>query len=64
MKKADLKGKNKKELETLLTKVQKELLDLKMENSMQKLKNPHALTQKRKELARINTQIRLEEIPK
>lgn len=64
MKRVDLSGKNIKELEKLLGKAQKEVLDLKMENSMQKLKNPHTLTEKRKELARIKTQIRAEEISK
>ena len=62
MSKVDLSGKNIKELEKLLGKAQKEVLDLKMENSTQKLKNPHVVTEKRKDLARI--QIRAEEISK
>lgn len=64
MSKVDLSGKNIKELEKLLGKAQKEVLDLKMENSTQKLKNPHVVTEKRKDLARIKTQIRAEEISK
>ena len=64
MKKEDLNGKNKKELEKMLVKVQKDLFDLKMDNSMQKLKNPHKITVKKKDLARIKTTINIGEISK
>ena len=64
MKKEDLEGKNKKELEKMLAKVQKDIFDLKMDNSMQKLKNPHTITIKKKELARIKTKINIGEISK
>jgi ribosomal protein L29 len=61
MKKEDLKGKNKTELEKMLAKAQKNMLDLRMDNAMQKLKNPHTITLKKKELARIKTQINIVE---
>ena len=64
MKKGDLKGKNKKELERILVKSQKEILDLKMDNAMQKLKNPHKITIKKKEIARIKTKISMGEVSK
>lgn len=64
MKKIDLKGKTEKELEKTLVKAQKELFDLKMDNSMQKLKNPRSITAKKKEIARLKTQIHIGETSK
>lgn len=58
MKRLDISGKEKPELENLLAKAQKELLDFKMQNSMRKLKNPRQIQAKRKEVARIITKIR------
>lgn len=57
MKKLELKGKEKTELENLLAKEQNELLELKMQNATNKLKNPRQITVKRKEIARIHTYI-------
>ena len=54
-------GKEKKELEGLLLKSEKELVDLKIDNALGKLKNPHAISAKRREFARILTKIRTEE---
>ncbi len=62
MKELDLTGKEKPELENLLEKAQTELLDLKMQNSMRKLKNPHDISAKRKDIARILTKIRVKEL--
>ena len=52
MKKLDLKDKGKKEMENLLKKSEKELLDLKFQNSMGNLKDPHKITMKSKEIAK------------
>lgn len=57
MKKMDLSGKEKNELITLLKKSQGELSDLRMQNFMGKLKNPKSISIKRKEIARLLTQI-------
>jgi len=64
VKKTDLAGKEIKELEGLLLKSKKELVDLKMDNALGKLKNPHAISAKRREFARILTKIRTEELTK
>ena len=64
MKKTDLVGKEKKELEDILLKSRKELVDLKMDNALGKLKNPHAISAKRREFARILTKIRMGELTK
>ena len=64
MKKTDLAGKEKTELEDILLKSRKELVDLKMDNALGKLKNPHAISAKRREFARILTKIRTEELTK
>ncbi len=62
MKKIDVTGKDKKELESILEKTQKEILDLKMENSLGKLSNPRVIGLKRKEIARLSTRIRQLEV--
>ena len=64
MKKLDLKDKGKKEMENLLQKSEKELLDLKFQNSMGQLKDPHKITMKRKEIAKIHTAVRIEDLKK
>ena len=61
MKKTDLAGKEIKELEGLLLQSKKELVDLKIDNALGKLKNPHAISAKRREFARILTVIRTKE---
>jgi ribosomal protein L29 len=62
LKKLDLVGKEKPELEKLLVKSKKDLFDLKMQNSMGKLKNSGGISEKRKEIARILTEIRGERV--
>ena len=64
MKKLDLKDKGKKEMENLLKKSEKEILDLKFQNSMGNLKDPHKITMKRKEIAKIYTAVRIKDLKK
>lgn len=62
MKKTDFTGEEEGELGKLLIKAQKKLLDLKIQNSMGKLKNSRAIPEKKREVARILTKIRSEEL--
>ncbi len=62
MKKLDLTGKEKAELEKLLIKSKNDFFNLKMQNSMGKLKNPRGISEKRKEIARILTKMRNERV--
>lgn len=64
MKKIDLKAKNKNELLEFLNKSQKELVDLRVAHSQRKLKNPHEIGFKKKEIARISTKITQEQVKK
>lgn len=51
-------GKTKQELQTMLFSARKGLFELRLDNSMRKLKNTSSITIKRREIARILTQIR------
>ena len=62
MKKLDLTGKEKAELEKLLIKTKNDCFDLKMQNSMGKLKNSKGILEKRREIARIMTKMQSEGI--
>lgn len=54
----ELRTKSKGELKALLNKAKKELLSLKIDISLGKLKNVHAARVKRKDIAQILTVIR------
>ena len=62
MKKLDLTGKEKPELEKLLIKSKKDFFDLKMQNSIGKLKNSRVISEQRKEIARILTKMQNERV--
>lgn len=58
MKIKEISGKDEKELKELLKTKKKELIDLKLENKQNKLKNTRSIFNTRKEIARIMTLIR------
>lgn len=58
----ELQGKNPEELRKAVAEARKALLDLRVENGQRKLKNAHQIGAKRKEIARIKTLIRIQEI--
>ncbi len=62
MKKIDLQGKNIEELRKNLKDEQKALFDLKIENSLGKLKNGRSIGFNRKQIARIKTEITNKEL--
>ncbi|MEX0616222.1 MAG: 50S ribosomal protein L29 [Candidatus Woykebacteria bacterium] len=57
MKKKKLETRDLNELKELLLKGQKDLVDLRIQNTTRKLKNPHEINLKRKEIARIITKM-------
>jgi len=59
---ADLKKKSILELEALLSEKKAELIKLKLELSLKKIKNVHAIMLKRKDIAMIKTLIREKEL--
>jgi len=62
MKKVDYKVSSLEELKKSLKEVEKELFDLKNENALRKLKNFKSIGLKKKEVARIKTEIRQKEL--
>lgn len=62
MKKIDLKGKNVDELTRDLKEEQKALFDLRVDNELRKLKNSKSINLKRKQIARIKTEITNKEL--
>ncbi len=62
MKKQDLKTNSLSELKKLLKEGEKALFDLRAENAMRKLKNYKSIGLKRKEVARIKTEISQKEL--
>ena len=65
MKKSDfkqLKTRNKKELIKKILEEKKKLTNLLIEQSMSKIKNPHKISFKRKDIAQIMTILKLKEI--
>ena len=61
MAKTDLKSKTPDELETLLTNYKKEGMNLRFQKSMGQLEKPSRIKFVRKEIARINTILKLQE---
>lgn len=64
MKKADLRTSSVSELAKLLKEAEKDLFNLRNENALRKLKNFKSINFKKKEIARIKTQIVAKEITK
>ncbi len=62
MKKIDLQGKNIDELKRDLKEEQKSLFDLRIENELRKLKNGRSINLKRKQIARLKTEITNKEL--
>jgi len=62
MKIKEISGKDEKELKDLLKTKRKDLLDLKLENKQNKLKNTRSIFNTRKEIAKIMTLIREKEL--
>jgi len=62
MKKIDLQGKNIDELTRDLKEEQKALFNLRVENTLRKLKNGKSINLKRKQIARIKTEITYKEL--
>ncbi len=62
MKKIDLQGKNIDELKKALKEESKSLFDLRVENALGKLKNGRSIYFKRKDIARIKTEITNKEL--
>lgn len=64
MPKTDLKSKTLDELETLLTNLKKEGMNLRFQKSMGQLEKPSRIRHVRREISRIKTFINLKEIKK
>lgn len=62
MKKIDLQGKNIDELNRDLKEEQKALFDLRIDNELRKLKNGKSINLKRKQIARLKTEITNKEL--
>lgn len=62
MKKLDLQNKNIEELKRDLKEAQKAHFDLRVENTLRKLKNVMSINFKRKEIAALMTKIREKEL--
>lgn len=62
MKKLDFKSKNIEELQKSLKEAQKEYFDLNIDNNLRKLKNVKSLNFKRKEIAKLKTEITNKEL--
>jgi len=58
----ELRQKEDKELRLDLSKLKKELFDLRFQSSTEKLTNPSRISQIRKEVARLNTLLRESEL--
>ncbi len=64
MKKVDLKPNSIEELKKLLKEAEKALFDLRNENALRKLKNFKSINFKRKEIARIKSEVSNKELAK